>query len=216
MKTDTQLQQDVQAELQWEPAVHGAQIGVEVTNGVVTLSGEVGSYAEKWHAERAAQRVAGVQALAVSVTVQLPALSQRSDADIAGAAKNVVAWATNMPEDAIKVLVEGGWLTLSGQVDWQYQRQQVADSVRHLHGVAGVSNQICIKARASAEGVRGQIEAAIKRRATADAKSIAVEVQGGQVTLRGHVHSWSERDLAADSAWGTPGVHQVVDQMTLV
>ncbi len=196
MKTDTQLQQDVQDELQWDSAVHAAQIGVEVKDGVVTLAGEVGTYDEKWSAERAAQRVAGVQALAVGLTVHLGALNQRSDADIAGAAKNVVVWATSMPEDAVRVQVESGWLTLSGQVDWQYQRQQVADSVRHLAGVTGLSNQIAIKARTSGDAVRTQIEAALKRRAVADAKAINVEVQGGQVTLRGEVHNWSERDLA--------------------
>ena len=216
MKTDSQLQQDVMAELQWEPAVHAAQIGVEVKNGVVTLAGEVSSYVEKWNAERAAQRVHGVKALAVELKVKLLEFSKRTDADIAESAKNVLSWASSLPADAVKVLVEGGWLTLSGDVEWQYQRQDAADSVRHLVGVTGISNQIAIKPSLSATVVKSDIEAALKRRASADAKTIAVDVKGGDVTLTGTVHSWAERDLATRSAWGTAGVRNVVDKMSLV
>ncbi|MBP6765839.1 MAG: BON domain-containing protein [Rubrivivax sp.] len=216
MKTDSQLQQDVMAELNWEPAVNGAQIGVEVNNGVVTLAGEVASYTEKLNAERAAQRVHGVQALAVEITIRLPESGQRSDAEIAGSAKNILSWTNSVPADAVKVLVEGGWLTLSGEVVWQYQRQDAADSVRHLLGVTGVSNQIAIKPPLSATVVKSDIEAALKRRATADARNIGVDVKGGDVTLTGTVHSWSERDLATRSAWGSAGVRSVVDQMNLV
>ncbi len=216
MKTDTQLQQDVMAELKWEPAVHAAQIGVEVKDGVVTLAGEVSSYAEKWNAERAAQRVNGVKALAVEMEVKLSAFGKRSDADIAESAKNILGWTSSLPEDAIKVMVEGGWLTLSGQVEWQYQRQDAASSLRYLPGVTGVSNQIAIKPSVSALVVKSDIEAALKRRAADDAKSIAVEVKGSDVTLTGSVHSWAERELATRSAWGTAGVRHVVDKMNLV
>ena len=216
MKTDSQLQQDVMAELKWEPAVHAAQIGVEVKNGVVTLAGEVSSYTEKWNAERAAQRVNGVKALAVELTVKLAEFSKRTDADIAESAKNILSWTSSLPADAVKVMVEGGWLTLSGDVEWQYQRQDAADSVRYLSGVTGVSNQIAIKPSVSATVVKSDIEAALKRRAAADAKTIAVEVKGGDVTLTGTVHSWSERDLATRSAWGSSGVRNVVDKMNLV
>ena len=216
MKTDSQLQQDVMAELKWEPAVHAAQIGVEVKNGVVTLAGEVSSYTEKWNAERAAQRVNGVKALAVELTVKLAEFSKRTDADIAESAKNILGWTSSLPADAVKVLVEGGWLTLSGDVEWQYQRQDAADSVRYLSGVTGVSNQIAIKPSLSATVVKSDIEAALKRRAAADAKTIAVEVKGADVTLSGTVHSWAERDLAKRSAWGTSGVRNVVDKMNLV
>jgi osmotically-inducible protein OsmY len=216
MKTDSQLQQDVMAELKWEPAVHAAQIGVEVKNGVVTLAGEVGSYVEKWNAERAAQRVNGVKALAIDMKVKLSQLGKRTDADIAESARNILAWTSALPKDAIKVLVEGGWLTLSGDVQWQYQRQAAADSVRYLLGVTGVNNQIAVKPSLSAEVVKADIEAALKRRATADAKAIAVEVKGADVTLSGTVHSWAERDLANHSAWGTAGVRNVVDNMNLV
>lgn len=216
MKTDSQLQQDVMAELMWEPAVHAAQIGVEVKDGVVTLAGEVSSYTEKLNAERAAQRVSGVQALAVEMTVKLSQFGLRTDADIAESAKNILSWSSSLPADAVKVLVEGGWLTLSGDVEWQYQRQEAADSVRYLSGVTGVSNQIAIKPPISARVVKSDIEAALKRRAAADAKTIAVEVQGADVTLTGTVHSWAERDLAKRSAWGSAGVRNVVDKMNLV
>jgi osmotically-inducible protein OsmY len=216
MKTDSQLQQDVMAELKWEPAVHAAQIGVEVKNGVVTLAGEVSSYVEKWNAERAAQRVNGVKALAVEMKVNLSEFGKRTDADIAESAKNILGWTSSLPADAIKVMVEGGWLTLSGDVEWQYQRQDAAHSVRYLSGVTGVSNQIAIKPSVSAKVVKSDIEAALKRRAAADAKTIAVEVKGADVTLSGTVHSWAERDLAKRSAWGTSGVRNVVDKMNLV
>ncbi len=216
MKSDSQLQQDVMAELKWEPSVHAAQIGVEVKNGVVTLAGEVGSYAEKWNAERSAQRVNGVKALAVEMTVRLSVSGKRTDAEIAQAAHSILAWTSSLPEDAISVLVERGWLTLTGDVNWQYQRQDAADSVRYLPGVTGVSNQIAIKPLLSPAVVKSDIEAALKRRAVADASSIAVEVSGADVTLTGTVHSWSERDLATRSAWGTAGVRHVVDKMSLV
>lgn len=216
MKTDSQLQQDVMAELQWEPAVHAAHIGVEVKDGVVTLAGEVGSYGEKLNAERAAQRVSGVRALAVEMTIKLSKLGERSDADIAESARNILGWTSSLPVDAVKVMVEGGWLTLTGDVEWQYQRHDAADSVRHLAGVRGVSNQIAIEPSVSAAVVKSDIEAALQRRATADAKTINVDVQDGSVTLTGIVHSWSERDLATRSAWGTAGVRHVVDKMSLV
>jgi osmotically-inducible protein OsmY len=216
MKTDSQLQQDVIAELKWEPAVHAAQIGVEVKDGVVTLAGEVSSYVEKLNAERAAQRVNGVKALAVEMKIKLSEFGKRTDADIAQSAKNILSWTSSLPADAVKVLVEGGWLTLSGDVEWQYQRQDAANSVRYLQGVIGVSNQIAIKQPLQASVVKSDIEAALKRRAVADAKTIAVEVKGADVTLTGTVHSWAERELATHSAWGSSGVRNVVDKMNLV
>jgi osmotically-inducible protein OsmY len=170
MKTDLQLQKDVSAELQWEPAVHAAQIGVEVKDGVVTLAGEVSRYAEKWNAERAAQRVHGVKALAVEMTVKLGEFGHRSD----------------------------------------------TASVRYLSGVKGVSNQIALRPTLSASMVKADIEATLKRRATVDASTISVAVDGGNVTLTGPVHSWAERELATTSAWGSAGVRQVVDKMDLV
>lgn len=158
----------------------------------------------------------GVMALAVEMTVKLSELGQRSDADIAAAAKNVLVWSSSLHADTVKVMVEGGWLTLSGDVEWQFQRQDAANSVRHLAGVTGVSNQITIKPPLSALVVKSDIEAALKRRAATDAKTIAVDVQGADVTLTGTVHSWAERDLATRSAWGSVGVRNVVDKMNLV
>jgi len=215
MKTDSQLQQDVSAELEWEPSVHAARIGVEVKDGVVTLAGQVDSYAEKWNAERAAQRVAGVKAMTTELKVHITGLSKRTDADIAEAAENVLEWTSSLPAGAIKVMVEGGWVTLSGDVDWQYQRQAAKDSVRYLMGVTGVSDQISIKPSVTATAVKADIEAALKRTSIADAKRITVAVHGSDVTLSGTVHSWDERDTATNSAWGTPGVRNVVDKMTL-
>ena len=215
MKTDKQVQQDVIAELSWEPSVNAAQIGVEVKDGIVTLAGHVSTYAEKLGAERAAQRVSGVKALAIEMDVKLAGSGKRNDADIAGSAKNALQWTSSFPKDGVKVMVESGCVTLTGEVDWEYQKQAAAKGVRYLMGVTGVSNQIVIKSQVTSSAVKSDIEAALKRRATADAKTIAVEVRGADVTLTGTVHSWSERDLARNSAWGTPGVRNVVDHLTI-
>ena len=215
MKTDSQLQQDVIAELKWEPSVNAAQIGVEVKDGIVTLAGHVDSYAEKWDAERAAQRVSGVKALAIDMDVKLAGSSKRNDTDLARSAENALQWMTYLPKDSVKVMVEDGWITLSGEVDWEYQRQSAAGAVRYLMGVKGVSQNIAIKPKVSLSAVKSDIEAALKRRAHADAQKISVEVRGNDVTLTGSVHSWSERDLATHSAWGTPGVRNVVNNITV-
>ena len=215
MKTDTQLQQDVIAELNWEPSVNAAEIGVEVKNGIVTLAGHVSTYAEKLGAERAAQRVSGVKALAIEMDVKLSGLGKRIDADIANAAKSALQWTSLSPTDDVKVMVESGHLTLSGEVDWEFQRQAAAKGMRYLMGVTGVSNQIAIKPHVTSSAVKSDIQAALKRRATADAQKISVDVRGAEVTLTGTVHSWSERDLARHSAWGTPGVRNVVDHMII-
>jgi osmotically-inducible protein OsmY len=215
MKTDKQIQQDVIAELGWEPSVNAAHIGVEVSNGIVTLAGHVTNFTEKFNAERAAQRVAGVKALVVEMDVKLAGTSKRTDADIASSVENVLQWAMYFSPESVKVKVEGGWITLSGDVEWDYQRQTAIGAVRHLSGVTGVSDQIAIKPKVSSTLVKSDIEAALKRRARTDAQKISVEVQGSDVTLTGSVHSWSERDLARDSAWSTPGVRNVVDKMTV-
>jgi osmotically-inducible protein OsmY len=215
MKTDAQVQQDVMAELEWEPSLNAAQIGVEVKDGIVTLAGHVGSYGEKWDAERAAQRVAGVKALAVEMDVTLAGSSTRIDADIARAAENVLQWMSYLPKDAVKVMVEGGWITLSGDVDWEYQRQAAAGAVRYLMGVKSVSNDIAVKPKVSVSAVKSDIEAALNRCAKIDAQKILVKVQGDDVTLSGTVQSWAEHDSAMDSAWATPGVRNVVDNMAV-
>jgi osmotically-inducible protein OsmY len=215
MKTDNQLQQDILAQLKWEPSVQAAHIGVEVNNGVVTLAGQVDTYSEKLHAERATQSVIGVKALATELKVHLNSLNKRSDADIASSVKNVLSWNSSLTDDAIKVMVEGGWVTLSGEVRWQFQRDAAKNSVRYLMGVIGVSDQISIKPSVSATTVKFDIEAALKRTAVADASKIHVEVAGNEVTLTGTVHNWAEREITTNSVWSTPGVTNVHDKMTV-
>jgi osmotically-inducible protein OsmY len=215
MKTDSQLQQDVMAELKWEPAVHAEQIGVEVKDGIVTLAGHVDSYSAKWNAERAAQRVAGVKALAMDIDVKLNGSTTRTDADIARTIDNVLLWTTYLPKDSVKVMVEDGWVTLSGQVQWGFQRTTANAAVRHLLGVKGVTDQITLKSGVSASAVKGDIEAALKRRATSEANGIKVAVSGSEVTLSGKVPTWAERDAIGSAAWGTSGVSSVVDKITI-
>ncbi len=214
-KTDLQLQNDVTAELKWEPSLNATQIGVEVKDGIVTLVGHVYSFAEKWEAEAAAQRVSGVKGLAVEMEVTLPGSSVRNDADIARSAENVLQWTTNSPNDAVKVMVEDGWITLTGSVEWDYQRLAAAEAVRHLLGVSGLSDQITLKPKVAGSSVKFEIQAALDRRAKSDAKNISVKVDGGNVTLSGVVNSWNERQLARNSAWGTPGVNNVIDNITV-
>lgn len=215
MKTDSELQKDVMAELNWEPSVNAAEIGVEVKDGVVTLAGHVDSYLEKWGAERVAQRVSGVKAMAVEIDVKLPWSSKKSDAEIAHAVENVLQWMVYKPITPIKIMVENGWITLSGEVAWEYQRQAASNAVRHLMGVTGVSDQITLQARATSNTIKSEITAALNRSAKEDAKSIEVEVHGGDVTLSGKVNSWYERELAANSAWASPGVKSVSDKITI-
>jgi osmotically-inducible protein OsmY len=215
MKTDTQLQQDVLAELKWDPSVVAPQIGVEVKDGIVTLTGEVSSYSEKWSAERAAQRVAGVTGLVIALDVKLSQFGKRTDADIARSAENVLGWTINLPKDSVKVMVESGWINLSGNVDWQYQKEAATAAVRDLAGVSGVSDEIAIKPKPSSAIVKSDIEAALNRRAQRDAQKITVQVNGSEVILSGIVHSWSERELARNSAWGAPGVRSVLDKITI-
>jgi len=215
MKTDSQLQQDVMAELKWEPAVHAEQIGVEVKDGIVTLAGHVDSYPAKWNAERAAQRVAGVKALAVEIDVKLTGSNKHTDADIARTAENVLLWTTYLPKNSVKIMVEDGWVTLSGQVQWGFQRATATAAVRYLMGVKGVSDQITIKPGVNASVVKTDIEAALKRRAINEANGIKVSVSGTEVTLTGKVPSWAERDAAGTAAWCSPGVSNVVDNIAV-
>ena len=214
MKSDSQLKQDVAAELKWEPSVHGTQIGVEVKEGLVTLSGFVTSNFEKWHAEQAALRVNGVIAVIVDIEVKLPSLGQRNDEDIARSVDSALEWMTPKVNGSVKAMIEKGWITLSGEVDWQYQRLAAGDAIRHLVGVTGVSNQIAIKSITTQSAVKQEIEAALTRRAHADAKNISVKVDGSCVTLSGTVDSWAERQSAIHAAWCAKGVWSVQDQLS--
>jgi len=215
MKTDTQLKHDILSELEWEPSINASQIGVEVKDGVVTLAGHVDSFGEKWHAEKAVERVSGVRALAVEIAVKLPGSSQRSDTEIAHVAESALKWQTFLPEGAIKIMVESGWITLSGRVEWEYQRQAATTAVRHLLGVKGLNDEILINSKVSAGNVKTNIESALKRRAIADGRKISVTVDGSDVTLTGEVSTWTEREQAWNSAWGTAGVERVVNNITV-
>lgn len=215
MKTDIQLRNDVLAELDWEPSVHAAQIGVEAKEGVVTLQGRVGSFGEKWDAERAVQRVAGVQSVAVDLEVHLASDSRRDDSDIATSVNHALAWQTFVPKEQIKALVEDGFVTLTGTVTWEYQRNAAASAVRYLMGVKGLSNQIHIEPVANARLVKEQLEAAMARRAHEEASKIGIVVSGANVTLSGVVPDWRERSIARETAWNTPGVRTVVDNMKM-
>ncbi|KUM04987.1 BON domain-containing protein [Chromobacterium subtsugae] len=216
MKNDMQLQQDVIAELNWDPSINATHVGVSASDGAVTLTGHVSSYAEKWAAERAALRVAGVKALAIEMDVQLPNADRRDDADISRSVANLLQQMAEIPKEGLQVMVEKGWVTLSGTVEWDYQRQIATRMVRHLLGVTGVSDNIAIRPKLSMNEVKGGVENALRRRAIADMDSISVTIQGADVILNGSVHSWSERELADHAAWGMPGVHQVINRIKVV
>jgi len=207
--TDLELKQDVIEELRWEPTVDEVEIGVAVKDGIVTLSGYVDTYHEKLAAERAAQGVFGVKAVVQEIKVRLPDSLQRSDEDIAEAAANALAWNVPVPNDRIKVKVQEGWLTLSGQVDWRYQRDAAEDAVCNLLGVVGVSNQITVKPSLKPTEIRSKIESAFERNALLDARRISVQVRGDKVTLEGSVRSYVEKKEAEQAACSAPGICEV-------
>jgi osmotically-inducible protein OsmY len=213
--TDRELQEHVQQALDWEPSIDPAEIGVSVDSGVVTLRGDVKTYAEKAAAERVTLGVYSVRAVANDLNVRLHDGQQRTDTDIAQAVVAALRWNTLVPDEQISVAVSNGWVTLKGHVEWEYQRAAAANSIRYLSGVRGVSNTISVKPRVSVPDVKAKIEAALKRSAEVDARRINIVVADGKVTLTGNVHSWFERDQARQAAWAAPGVREVEDHIAV-
>ena len=216
MKTDTELQQDVMEELKWEPTIRATEIGVGITDGVVTLSGYVDSYWKKWSAERAAARVFGVKAVVEKIEVRLPGTLQRSDEEIGEAAANALGWNVSVPYERIKLQVERGTVTLTGDVDWWYQKDEAEHAVRRLKGVVRVNNQIAVKPVVKPQDLKGKIESAFRRNALLDARRIRIETLGGRVILRGSVRTWAERGEAQWAAWAAPGVSEVENDISVI
>ncbi len=216
MKTDSELQQDVLDELSWEPSVDNADIGVSVTDGVVTLNGYVKSYAEKIAAERAARRVVGVKAIAEELKVRYASDAKTADHEIAKRIVDMFDWNSVIPENSIQVKVEKGWVTLTGKVDWNFQSQEARRVASTISGVIGVSNNVEVGNRANLADVRKRIEDAFKRQADLDARSVTVTLDGSKVNLGGKVHGWHERQVAERAAWNAPGITQVEDHIRIV
>jgi osmotically-inducible protein OsmY len=213
MKSDNELRRDVERELEWEPAVDERRIGVSVIDGVVTLTGHVPTYSQRYKAERAVERVEGVRGVANELEVRLA--GEVSDTDIAKAAVDALKWDITVPSDRVKVKVDKGWVTLTGAVSWDFQRRAAERAVRNLSGVKGLSNLITVKPTVKTQNVKSMIEETFKREAVLDARSVEVEVSGTEVTLRGTVRSWLERHEAEKAAWAAPGVTAVHNLITV-
>ena len=213
-KTDVQLQKDIETELRWEPRLNAAQIGVTVEKGAVTLLGTVDTYAEKWAAETAVKRVAGVRTLAQDLTVKLISEHARTDSEIATAIQSALSWDVFVPK-TVTAKVEHGMVTLEGKCAWNYERESAERAVRYLAGVVSVMNLVIINPSVSAASVKEKVEAALQRQATKDASNIHITTTGGTVTLTGHASSWRMLTDAADAAWAAPGVTEVVDQLSI-
>ena len=214
-RTNERIREDVVAELKWEPRIQPSEIGVKVRNGVVTLTGFVDAYTKKYAAQEAAHRVRGVKAVANDIEVRLPTAAERTDADIAAAAVRALEMDASVPIDKLDITVSKGWVTLRGEVEWHYQREEAYKVTHRLAGVKGVTNMIVVRPRLSLQDLRQKIEEALVRSAQLDARNITVEVNNGRVMLSGTVKSWAEKAEAERQAWSAPGVIAVDNQVTV-
>jgi osmotically-inducible protein OsmY len=215
LRSDTDIQKDIIAELNWEPSLRDDDIAVSVRDGVVTLAGFTDSYVDRWKAEQVASKVKGVKAIANDIEVKLPSSSTRPDPDIARAALDALRWNISVPHDRIKVKVEKGWVTLEGDVDWYYQKEAAERSVRYLTGVRGVSNLMTLRARPVPADIKQKIKDALQRGAEFDAEHITVEMDGSKVILRSTVRSFAEMQDAERAARNAPGVTEVENRLTV-
>lgn len=213
---DSEIRRKVLAELDWDPSIDASAVGVAVKDGVVTLTGSIANYWQKKEVERVVKRVTGVKAVAEDLTIKLPGTAQRSDADIAQSVVSGLRFNVAVPLNCVQVTVENGWVTLEGEVEWQYQKSAAENAVKYLLGVKGVTNSVRIKPRASVADVKAKIESAFARRAQLDANQIKVEATDNRVTLRGSVHSWDEKEDAEEAAWAAPGVTKVENNVIVI
>jgi len=214
--TDKEIKQHVENALDWEPSLDASDIGVSVDEGVVTLRGNVGSYAEKVTAERVTLRIYGVKGIANDLAVHLVSGYQRTDTEIAQAVVAALKWNTMIPDGRVTVTVANGWVTLNGKVDWQYQKDAANRAVRDLTGVRGVTNDVLIQPLVRITDIEEKIETAFTRSAEIEARRLSITAHDGKVTLTGNVHSWAERQEAERVAWAAPGVTEIDNELTVV